>query len=92
MYEVLLCEVFTAAVVKSSNFWDVTPYSPLKVNRRFGGTCRLNLQGRRVKQTRNQREAGRKQVLIFSLLRGVISQKMEVFMCKRQFNAMHDQV
>jgi hypothetical protein len=27
----------------SSIFWDKTPYSPLKVNRRFGGTCRLYL-------------------------------------------------
>jgi hypothetical protein len=24
-------------VIKSSVFWDITPYSPLKVNRRFGG-------------------------------------------------------
>jgi hypothetical protein len=28
---------------KSSVFWDITPYSPLKVNRRFGGTYRLCL-------------------------------------------------
>jgi hypothetical protein len=27
-------------VIKSSIFWDITPRSPLKVNRRFGGTCR----------------------------------------------------
>jgi hypothetical protein len=26
--------------------WDITPCSPLKVNRRFGGTYRLHLQGR----------------------------------------------
>jgi hypothetical protein len=25
-------------------FWNTTPYSPLKVNRCFGGTYRLNLQ------------------------------------------------
>jgi hypothetical protein len=24
-------------------FWDTTPCSPLKVSRRFGGTCRLHL-------------------------------------------------
>jgi hypothetical protein len=29
----------------------------VKVNRRFRGTCRLNFQGRRVSQPRNQREA-----------------------------------
>jgi hypothetical protein len=33
--------VHTAAVMKCSVFWDVTPYSPLKVNRRFGRTCSL---------------------------------------------------
>jgi hypothetical protein len=39
--------------LKSSVFWDITPCSPLKVNWRFGGTCRLHLQGRRVSQVRN---------------------------------------
>jgi hypothetical protein len=34
--------------MKSSIFWDITPYSPLKVNRRFGGTCCLHLQSRRI--------------------------------------------
>jgi hypothetical protein len=29
--------------MKSSVFWDITPSSPLKINRRFGGTCRLHL-------------------------------------------------
>jgi hypothetical protein len=33
----------------------------LKVNRRFGGTYRLHRQGRRIRQARNQREAGSKQ-------------------------------
>jgi hypothetical protein len=32
--------------MKSSIFWDITPCSPLKVNWRFGGTCRLHPQGR----------------------------------------------
>jgi hypothetical protein len=27
--------------MKSTVFWDITPYSPLKVNRRFGGIYRL---------------------------------------------------
>jgi hypothetical protein len=32
-------------IVKSESpvFWDITPCSPLKVNRRFGGTCRVYL-------------------------------------------------
>jgi hypothetical protein len=36
-------EVFTAVVIKSNIFWDITPCGPLKVNRRFGGTYRLHL-------------------------------------------------
>jgi hypothetical protein len=31
-------EVFTAVVMKSAVFWDITACSPLKVNRRFGGS------------------------------------------------------
>jgi hypothetical protein len=46
-FEVLLC-------MKSSIFWDTTPNSPLKVNRSFGGTCGLHLQGRRISQERDE--------------------------------------
>jgi hypothetical protein len=38
-------EVLTAEVMQSSIFWDITPCSLLKENRRFGGTC-PHLQGR----------------------------------------------
>jgi hypothetical protein len=38
-------KVLTAVVMKSSVFWDIMPCSPLKVNRRFGRTYPLNLQG-----------------------------------------------
>jgi hypothetical protein len=31
--------------VKSTIYWNITPCSPLKLNRRFGGTCLLHLQG-----------------------------------------------
>jgi hypothetical protein len=44
-------------MLKSTIFCDITPCSPLKVNRRFGGTYRLNLQGRRMSRARNQRES-----------------------------------
>jgi hypothetical protein len=47
-------EVLTAVAMKSSIFWDITPRSPLKVNNRFGRTCRLHLQDRRISQARNQ--------------------------------------
>jgi hypothetical protein len=43
-------EILTAVVIKSSIFWDISSCSLLKVNRRFGGTCRLHLQGRRISQ------------------------------------------
>jgi hypothetical protein len=54
-------EVLTAMGMKSTVFCDITPYSPLKVNRRFGGTCRLHLPARGIGQARNQRETGSKQ-------------------------------
>jgi hypothetical protein len=50
-------EVLTAVVMKSSMFWDITPCSQLKVNRRFTGTCHLHLQGRRKSRARYQRES-----------------------------------
>jgi hypothetical protein len=49
-------EVLTTVVTKGTIFWDTTPCSPLKVNRRFGGTHRLHLQGR-ISRERNQRES-----------------------------------
>jgi hypothetical protein len=43
-------EILTAVVMKSSIFWDITPCSPLKVNRHFGRTCRIYFKGRRISQ------------------------------------------
>jgi hypothetical protein len=40
-------EVFTAATMKNAVFWDVAPCKSL-VNRRFGGTYRLHIQGRQT--------------------------------------------
>jgi hypothetical protein len=34
--------VLTAVVKKSPTFWHVTPCGPLKVDRRFGGICRIH--------------------------------------------------
>jgi hypothetical protein len=51
-------EFLTAVVMKNSVFWDITPCSPLEVNKRFGRTYRLHLQCRGVSQGRNQPEAG----------------------------------
>jgi hypothetical protein len=41
-------EVLRAVVKKSTIFCDIMQYSPLSVNRRFGGTYRLHLQGRKI--------------------------------------------
>jgi hypothetical protein len=40
--------VLAAVIMKSTIFWDLMPCSPLKANRRFGGTYRLRLQDRRI--------------------------------------------
>jgi hypothetical protein len=45
-------EVLQPVVMKSNIVWDITLCSPLSVNRRFGGTFRLHLQGRKNKHTK----------------------------------------
>jgi hypothetical protein len=54
--------------MKSPVFWDITPCRPLKVNGRFGETCTLHLQGRRISQASNQREACSKLATWYFLL------------------------
>jgi hypothetical protein len=54
-------EVLKAIATKSYMFWNITPCSPVKVNRRFGGIYRLHPQGRGLSQARNQHEAGNSQ-------------------------------
>jgi hypothetical protein len=46
-------EALTAVVMNTSIFCIIMSFSRLKVNRRFGRTCRLHLQGRRISQARN---------------------------------------
>jgi hypothetical protein len=43
-FEELKCHILNSTI-----FWDITPCSPLSVNRRFRGTYRLYLQGRKNK-------------------------------------------
>jgi hypothetical protein len=38
--------------MKGPVFWDMTARSPFKVNRRFGETCHLHLQRRKISQAR----------------------------------------
>jgi hypothetical protein len=44
--------------MKSSVSWGITPCRPLRVNRRFGGTCRLHIQGRRISQETRVKAGG----------------------------------
>jgi hypothetical protein len=41
-------DVLAAVVMKSFILWDIMSRSPLKINRRFGGSCRLHIQDRRT--------------------------------------------
>jgi hypothetical protein len=50
-------KIKTALFLISTIFWDIMLCSPLKVNRHFGGTYCLHIQGRRISQARNQRES-----------------------------------
>jgi hypothetical protein len=76
----------TLTVMKRTIFLDITPCSLLKVNRRFGGTYHLHLQGRRICQARYQRESrwqaelfSLKRHLTFNRLHSVISQMTILF-------------
>jgi hypothetical protein len=65
----------------------MTLSSPLKINLRLGGSCRLYLQGRRLSQSRNRNDAGSKQSLgnarvlcsIIDQLRVIISKIISQF-------------
>jgi hypothetical protein len=56
--------------LRSSIFWDIKPCGLLKVNRRFGGTYRLYLQGLRIREARC---VPAKRRLTFNGLQGIIS-------------------
>jgi hypothetical protein len=81
-------EVITAVLIKTSVFWNITPQSQLKVNRRFGIICSYHLQGRRVIQAKLL-AACFMPISLFDLIfspefeddmfSGVLSQKKELF-------------
>jgi hypothetical protein len=62
--------------MKKAVFWDVAPCSS-GVNRRFGGTYRLHLQGRRESIRKSAREASVRDVK--GRLHGATSQKTAFF-------------
>jgi hypothetical protein len=53
-------EFLTAMIMKSNIIWD-TPYSPLKVNRRFGGICGLHYEVEEQAEQDTGVQAGGKQ-------------------------------
>jgi hypothetical protein len=59
------------ACVKGSAFWDITPYNPLKVNRRFGRKPRLQLQGPRI--SKQETKVKKAAILHAGLLVGLFS-------------------
>jgi hypothetical protein len=62
-------------LLKSTIFWDITPCTPLKVNRCFGETYCFHLQGRKISRARNQLESRWQ-----ADLHDVISQKTVLFL------------
>jgi hypothetical protein len=52
---------------KRSVLWDISLWKPLKINRRFGGSYRHHLQGRRINQTRNQKRRTTKQPTLLDI-------------------------
>jgi hypothetical protein len=83
-------EVLTQVVMNSTIFCDITLCSPLKVNRRFGGTYYLHLQVEKWAEQDTRVKAGgkkrikrryvpRKRRLTFNGLHGVLSQKILLF-------------
>jgi hypothetical protein len=66
---------------------DVTPYSPLKVNRRFGETYRRHLQCRQVSQTSSQHDACSKHSSASCLLHAGSSETwFEICRTTRRYN------
>jgi hypothetical protein len=47
----------TVINLNSTIFWDITPYSPLKVNQSFRGISCFLLRGRRMSRARNHSES-----------------------------------
>jgi hypothetical protein len=48
LHTYVVFEVLTTVVLKSTIFWGITPYSSLRVNRRFRGTFRRHLHGQKL--------------------------------------------
>lgn len=56
LYHVIFISLFSF-ILKSYIFRGITPWSSLKINWLFGGTCCLHLHCRKIRQVRNLRES-----------------------------------
>jgi hypothetical protein len=56
--KIIICMIWGSHSGGYDVFWDMAPCTQLKVNWRFGWTCRLHLRGWRVRHARNQHEVG----------------------------------
>jgi hypothetical protein len=56
IYLIVGFELLTTMVMERCIFQDIWLRSPLKVNRRFGGTYEIDIQGRIISQRRNEQE------------------------------------
>jgi hypothetical protein len=61
-------EVHTEVVMKSSSFWDATPFSPFKVNRHFGGTYCLHYHCRWISRQETSMKQAAKNNFLLGLL------------------------
>jgi hypothetical protein len=71
-------EVFTVVVMKSISFWDITPCSPFRGQRLFGGTYRLHLQGGRNNFSKQAACSSRCHLLACWFLAEIISSSLKM--------------
>jgi hypothetical protein len=81
-------EVFTPVVMKITISWDIMLCSPMKVNRRFGGTYRLHLESRKISRARYQSESRWKAAMLWFWLVSFLSCSAIYTVTKHSFHKM----
>jgi hypothetical protein len=78
----------------SSVVWNITPCIPLKVNRRFGGTCRLQLEGRKISQAWKQVTSRAAFTLVSCILYSSTLKMKATYLPKRRltFNGLYSAI
>jgi hypothetical protein len=73
----------------SSIFWYITPHISLKVNRRFGETCRLHLHFIRISQAREHLETGSNESSCWFLALHILRRPHVSLKRRLTFNRLH---